>query len=58
MYLCRKNLKLPFTKIGEIFGRYHSTVMTSVKQIQSILEQKNADLLAALAEIEKKASMR
>ncbi|MFV0340533.1 MAG: DnaA ATPase domain-containing protein [Parachlamydiaceae bacterium] len=58
MYLCRKNLKLPFTKIGEIFGRDHSTVMTSVKQIQSILEQKNADLLTALAEIEKKTSMR
>lgn len=34
MYLCREKLKLPFQKIGELFGRDHSTVMSSVKQIQ------------------------
>lgn len=58
MYLCRKTLKLPFTKIGEVFGRDHSTVMTSVKLIQVGLEQKNGELVAALSEIEKKASVR
>lgn len=58
MYLCRKSLKLPFTKIGEIFGRDHSTVMTSVKQMQSGLDQKNSELLTAVSEIEKKTSIR
>jgi chromosomal replication initiator protein len=58
MYLCRKSLKLPFTKIGEIFGRDHSTVMTSVKQMQSGLDQKNSELITAVSEIEKKTSIR
>ena len=34
MFLCRERLKLPFQKIGDIFGRDHSTVMSSVRQIQ------------------------
>lgn len=34
MYLCREKLKLPFKKIGEIFDRDHSTVITSIDQIQ------------------------
>lgn len=34
MYLCREKLKLPFQKIGEIFDRDHSTVMTSIDQIR------------------------
>lgn len=37
MALCRVQLKLPFMKIGEIFSRDHSTVMSSVKQIQKEL---------------------
>jgi chromosomal replication initiator protein len=37
MALCRTQLKLPFMKIGEIFSRDHSTVMSSVKQIQKQL---------------------
>lgn len=54
MYLCRKELKLPYTKIGEAFGRDHSTVMTSIKQIESGLEQRLPNLMTALGTIEKK----
>jgi chromosomal replication initiator protein len=38
MYLCRKELHLPFMKIAELFSRDHSTVMTSVKLIEKRLE--------------------
>lgn len=34
MYLCRTLLKLSFPKIGAIFFRDHSTVMTSIKDIE------------------------
>lgn len=40
MYYCREKLKLPYQKIGELFGRDHSTVMSSVKQIQKNIEEK------------------
>ncbi len=40
MYYCRERLKMPFQKIGELFGRDHSTVMSSVKQIQKAIEEK------------------
>ncbi len=33
MYLCRERLKLPYQKIGTFFGRDHSTVMSSIRQI-------------------------
>ncbi len=39
MYFCRLKLHLPYQKIGAIFGRDHSTVMASVKQIQKGLEE-------------------
>ena len=48
MYACREKLKMPFQKIGELFGRDHSTVMTSVKQIQKGVEEKKRDLLDAM----------
>lgn len=54
MYLCRKELKLPFTKIGTIFGRDHSTVMSSVKQMEKLIADKDSRPLSILAEIEKK----
>lgn len=34
MYFCRQHLKMPYMKIGQIFSRDHSTVMSSVKQIE------------------------
>lgn len=48
MYLCRKKLKLPYQKIGALFGRDHSTVMASVKQIQQGIERKETGILEAV----------
>ncbi|MBS0625966.1 MAG: ATP-binding protein [Verrucomicrobia bacterium] len=48
MYACRERLKMPFQKIGELFGRDHSTVMASVKQIQKGVLEKKRDLLEAI----------
>lgn len=39
MFLCRSELKLSYVKIGEIFVRDHSTVMSSVKAIQKAIEK-------------------
>ncbi len=38
MYLCRKQLNLPYMKIADLFSRDHSTVMTSVKIIDKKLQ--------------------
>lgn len=43
MYLCREQLKIPFMKIGEIFSRDHSTVITAVKLVQKGLDSKTSD---------------
>ncbi len=51
MYLCRQELKLPFQGIGRIFNRDHSTVMTSIKQIEKRIEASDAELLTSLNEI-------
>lgn len=51
MYLCRQELRLPFQGIGQIFSRDHSTVMTSVKQIQKRVDESDKEILAALVEI-------
>ncbi len=44
MYLLRKELKLPYMKIGDIFHRDHSTVMTSIKQITASLTSQDPDI--------------
>jgi chromosomal replication initiator protein len=51
MYLCRKELKLPFQSIGQIFHRDHSTVMTSIKQIEKKLETSDRELRSSIMEI-------
>lgn len=43
MYCCRNRLKMPFQKIGELFGRDHSTVMSSVKIVQKAIDEKTLD---------------
>lgn len=53
MYLCRKNLKLPFTKIGELFGRDHSTVMSSVRLLEQQKERSDPPFMSNLQAIEK-----
>lgn len=41
MYLVREKLGMPFIKIGDIFQRDHSTVMTSINDIKKLLEKKD-----------------
>lgn len=46
MYLCRQSLKMPLTAIGELFGRDHSTVISSIRQVQKRLDDPEAPLAA------------
>ncbi|MCC6127681.1 MAG: ATP-binding protein [Chlamydiae bacterium] len=48
MYSCREQLKMAFQAIGKLFGRDHSTVMASVKQIQKGIEENKQDLTEAM----------
>jgi chromosomal replication initiator protein len=57
MYLCRELLKMPYMKIGKVFKRDHSTVMTSVNSIKSYLETKNIQISNAFFEISKKLTI-
>jgi chromosomal replication initiator protein len=54
MYFCRKELEWPFMKIGELFAKDHSTVMSSVKGIFKALEGDNSDVKMACQTISKK----
>lgn len=57
MYLCRSVLKMPFLKIAEIFSRDHSTVMTSVKNIEKKIGEHDEVLLSTLNSIKRAASI-
>ena len=57
MYLCRQDLKMPFQGIGQIFRRDHSTVMTSIKQIEKKIQTPDRELLATLSEIKSKIQL-
>lgn len=54
IYLCRTHLKMPFEKIGQIFSRDHSTIMTSVKIVQKKLDQEDKETSHSLKEISEK----
>lgn len=54
MHLCRHQLKMPFMKIGDLFSRDHSTVMSSVKQIQKSLDEDNRELAGVYQALVKK----
>lgn len=54
MYLCRHQLKLPLMKIGDIFNRDHSTVMTAIKNIQKELDSNNSEIAISYHSIIKK----
>lgn len=54
MHVCRHKLKMPFTKIGELFSKDHSTVMTSVKLIHQGLEANDKEIFGAYQSIQKK----
>ncbi|HSX13334.1 MAG TPA: DnaA/Hda family protein [Chlamydiales bacterium] len=54
MYFCRTKLQLPFQKIGSIFKRDHSTVIASIKQIQTGREGGSGSIESDICMIEKK----
>lgn len=49
MHLCRNQLKMPYMKIGDLFSRDHSTVMTSVKQIQKGIDSNDLEIGSVVA---------
>jgi chromosomal replication initiator protein len=55
MYLCRRELQIPFLKIGSLFSRDHSTVMSSVKLVETKLTSLDKELSSAICEILKKS---
>lgn len=53
MYLCRSLLNTPFVQIGKIFGgRDHSTVMTAVEKVETLLKT-DAQLSTAISQLKK-----
>lgn len=54
IYLCRKHLDLPFTKIGmEFGGRDHATVMSSFNKVSKLIKEKEV-FADVVSKIEKK----
>lgn len=57
MYLCRSMLDMPYTEIGKLFGRDHSTVMSACSKISKELKQ--APLMAqGVNNLKKKLSIK
>ena len=54
MYFCRNELKMPFKQIGRIFSRDHSTVMSSIRQIQKRIETQEKEICTSVIEVHKK----
>jgi len=51
MYLCRDKLNLSFKKVGDLYNRDHSTVMSSVKRIQEEIQSGNPQIVTSLSSI-------
>ena len=54
MYLCREHLKMSFMKIGSLFSKNHSTVMSSVRLIQGKMDENDPEISGSLIIILKK----
>ena len=52
MFLIRKHLNIPYKKMGEFFGRDHSTVMASITIIEEKLKTLDEPTLNAIKRIE------
>lgn len=52
MYFCRELLKMPFMQIGRLFSRDHSTVMSSVKQVQKGLKDPENNLSSTMVALQ------
>lgn len=54
MYLLRNKLKMPYLKIGKLFSRDHSTVISSVKQITQGIKNKESRIVTKIENFEKR----
>ena len=54
MHFCRYALKMAYVKIGTLFSKDHSTVMSSVKLVQKALEAEDKEIQHACNTISKK----
>lgn len=54
MFFCRQQLKLPYTKIAQLFNKDHSTVMSSIKLIQKGIEAQDSAIIEPIGAIGKK----
>lgn len=52
MYLIRKHLRIPFIKLGDIFEKNHSTVMSSIRQVEKLIPDPSSDTGSRIASIE------
>lgn len=52
MFLIRKHLKAPFMKIGDVFQKNHSTVMSAIRQVEKGIPDTSCDIGSAVASIE------
>ncbi len=51
MYVCRHKLHMPYARIGSLFQRDHSTVMSSVRQIEKRVAEKESELPSLIRSI-------
>lgn len=51
IYLCRFMLRMSFIKIGKLFQRDHSTIITSVKTVEKKLQSNDTYIQAAIEKI-------
>jgi len=54
MYFCRMELKMPFTKIGHFFSKDHSTVMSSVRLIETGIANNESEIVTPIHYIKKR----
>lgn len=54
IFFCREKLKLPYQKIGKIFQRDHSTIMSSEKFILTELQKKSRELEQSVSILSRK----
>ncbi len=55
MYLCREMLKIPYMRIGDLFQRDHSTVMSAIRQVHKQMSTPGgSDIALASSNIQRK----
>jgi len=58
MYLIRQRLKTPYVRIGDLFSRDHSTVISACNQVQKLIKAKNSQITSSLQAINLKLDRR